>query len=86
MPQYHNPYLVAAAQLNKRAAAAFTLGTAARDNSDNYVRATVLFAAVLFLLAIAQRFKLRNIRLATTVVALALFIYASVSVAQIPRI
>jgi hypothetical protein len=84
MPQYRNPGLVAAAQLNNRAAAAFAQGTAARDNSDNYVRATVLFAAVLFLLAIAQRFKLRNIRVATTTVALALFIYAAVSVAHLP--
>lgn len=85
MRQYRNPYLVTAAQLNDRAAAAFARGTAARDNSDNYVRDTVLFSAVLFLLAIAQRFKLRNVRVATTTVALVLFVYTAVSVAQLPR-
>ena len=76
---------MAAAQLNSRAAAAFARGTAARDNADNYVRDTVLFAAVLFLVAIAQRFKLRNIRVATTIIASALLIYTAVSVAQLPR-
>jgi len=85
MPQYRNPDLVAAAQLNSRAAAAFARGTAARDNADNYVRDTVLFAAVLFLVAIAQRFKLRNIRVATTTVAFALLLYTAISVAQLPR-
>jgi hypothetical protein len=83
--QYRNPYLVEAAHLNDRAAAAFAQGTAARDNSDNYVRDTVLFAAVLFLVAIAQRFRLRTIRIATTTVALALFFYTAVSVSQLPR-
>ena len=45
----------------------------------------MLFAAVLFLVAIAQRFKLRNIRVAITTVAFALLIYTAVSVAQLPR-
>jgi hypothetical protein len=85
MPQYRNPGLVTAAQLNNRAAAAFARGTTARDNADSYVRDTVLFAAVLFLVAIAQRFKLRNIRVATTTIAFALLIYTAVSVAQLPR-
>jgi len=86
MPQYRNPDLVAAAQLNNRAAAAFAGGNTARDNSEDYVRDTVLFAAVLFLVAIAQRFKLRNVRVATTTVALVLLIYTAVSVADLPRI
>jgi len=85
MPHYRNPDLAAAAQLNNRAAAAFARGTTARDNADSYVRDTVLFAAVLFLVAIAQRFKLRNIRAATTTVAFALLIYTAVSVTQLPR-
>jgi hypothetical protein len=84
MPQYRNPNLAAASQLNNRAAAAFAQGNTARDNSDDYVRDTVLFAAVLFLVAIAQRFKLRNIRVATTTVALVLLVYAAVSVVQLP--
>jgi hypothetical protein len=85
MPQYRNPDLVTAAQLNSRAEAAFARGTAARDNANSYVRDTVLFAAVLFLVAIAQRFKLRNIRIATTTVAFAPLIYTAISAAQLPR-
>ena len=45
----------------------------------------MLFAAVLFLVAIAQRFKLRNIRVATTTVAFALLIYTAVSAVRLPR-
>jgi hypothetical protein len=85
MPQYRNPDLVAAAQLNNRAAAAFGQGNTARANSDDYVRVTVLFAAVLFLVAIAQRFKIRNIRVATTSVAFVLLVFTALSVAQLPR-
>jgi hypothetical protein len=85
MPQYRNPDLAAAAQLNDRAAAVFAQGSAARDNAETYVRDTVLFAAVLFLVAIAQRFKLRNVRVATTTVAFVLLVYTAVSVIQLPR-
>jgi hypothetical protein len=85
MPQYRNPDLVAAAQLNNRAAAVFAQGNAARDNAENYVRDTVLFAAVLFLVAIAQRFKLRNVRVATTTIAFAVLVFTAVSVIELPR-
>jgi hypothetical protein len=50
------------------------------------VRDTVLFAAVLFLVAIAQRFKIRNIRYAANALAFALLVYTTVSVVQLPRI
>ena len=43
----------------------------------------MLFAAVLFLVAIAKHFKLRNIRVATTI-GFALLIYTAVSVTQLP--
>jgi hypothetical protein len=85
MPQYRNPNLVAAEQLNNRASAAFAQGNAARENSEDYVRDTVLFAAVLFLVAVAQRFKVRNVRFATTVIAFVLLVYATISVVELPR-
>jgi hypothetical protein len=86
MPQYRNPNLVAAAELNSRASAIFAQGNTARENSEDYVRDTVLFAAVLFLVAIAQRFKIRNVRIATIAVALVLFVFTAVSVAGLPRV
>jgi hypothetical protein len=85
MPQYHNPRFAQATQLNNLAAATFALGSAARDNSDNYVRVTVLFAAVLFLVAIAQRFTIRNVRVATTTIAIALLVFAVVLAAGLPK-
>jgi hypothetical protein len=86
MPQYHNPSLESAAKLNALASATFDLGTAARDNADRYVRITVLFASVLFLVAIAQRFKVRSVRAATTTLALGLAVYTAFVLLTMPRL
>jgi hypothetical protein len=85
MPQYHNPDLAAAARLNAAASATFDAGTAARDNSERYLRDTVLFATVLFVVAIAQRFKVRAVRVTTTAIALALAGYTTVEMLTLPR-
>ncbi len=85
MPQYRNPDLERAAQLNDRAAAKFEAGTAARETSDRYVRDTVLFATVLFLLAVAQRFDWAPVRAGAVGVAIALTVFVLTSVAQLPR-
>jgi hypothetical protein len=86
MPQYRNPSFESADQLNALASTTFNQGTAARDNAERYLRATVLFATVLFLIAIAQRFKVRSVRIATTAVALGLAAYTTFAVATLPRI
>jgi hypothetical protein len=86
MPQYHNPYLAAAGRYNTAAAATFDQGTAARDNAENYLRDTVLFATVLFVVAIAQKFKVRAVRVTTTAVALGLAAYTTAAVLTLPRI
>ena len=82
MPQYRNPSFESAARLNALASATFNQGTAARDTAERYVRDTVLFASVLFLVAIAQRFKVRSVRIATTTVAFGLAAYTTVAVAD----
>ncbi len=46
----------------------------------------MLFASVLFLVAIAQRFKVRAVRIATTTVVLGLAAYTAFAVATLPRI
>lgn len=46
----------------------------------------VLFASVLFLVAIAQRFKVRSVRIATTTIAFGLAAYTTVAVATLPRV
>jgi hypothetical protein len=86
MPSYHNPNQDTANRLNAQAAASFDQGTSARDNADKYVRDTVLFAAVLFLVAVAQRFKAIRARIALGVVACGLLIFVLISVAQLPRL
>jgi hypothetical protein len=86
MPQYHNPQLERAEQLNAKATAAEEAGTHAREAADQYVRATVLFALVLFLVALSQRFKVREVRVATIATAFALLAYAISDVATLPRI
>ena len=85
MPQYRNPSLQSADRLNALASATFDQGTAARDTADRYVRDTVLFASVLFLVAIAQRFKIRSVRTATITVTLGLAAYTTFAVLTLPR-
>jgi hypothetical protein len=61
-------------------------GTAARETAEKYVRTTVLFAMVLFLVAVAQRFKLRGVRIAANGLAFALLAYALFTVSTLPRL
>ena len=57
MRQYHNASLIASAVASEKASAAFEEGTKAREHGDDYLRNTVLLATVLFLTALAGRFK-----------------------------
>ncbi len=86
MPEYHNALLEKSAKVHEEASAAFTEGTEAREISEKYVRGTVLLATVLFLIALAQRFKIRAVRMGLLFVATALMIYALVNVATYPRL
>jgi hypothetical protein len=86
MPQYINPNQQKATQLNEQAAATFEEGTKAGETADRYVRDTVLFAAVLFLIAVAQRFRLLPARITLAVIAGGLLIFVGISVVELPRI
>jgi len=86
MPEYHNAKNEQAAHLNAEATADFNEGTEARETADRYVRQTVLLATVLFLIAVAQRFRVRGVRIAADVVAVTLMIFAIVGVVVLPRI
>jgi hypothetical protein len=86
MLSYHNPNQDAANRLNAQAAATFDHGTEARENADRYVRDTVLLAAVLFLVAVAQRFNAMLARVAVGVTAVGLLTFVIVSLAQLPRL
>ena len=86
MPEYHNTETERAIALNERANEAFAAGTAARETADRYVRQTVLLATVLFLVAVAQRFRFRGVRIAASVVAGGLMVVALMGVIYLPRL
>jgi hypothetical protein len=86
MPEYHNPQTEQANKLNEQAATLEEAGTEARHTAEEYVRATVLFALVLFLVAVGQRFRLRGVRMATIAMAFGLFAYGLYNIASLPRL
>ncbi len=86
MPEYHNTKLLLADQLNRQASQAFDQGTVARENSERYVRGTVLLATILFLIALAQRFKIYFARVGLLLVATAMILYVLVNVAHYPKL
>jgi len=86
MPEYHNSKTELAAKLDAEGTAAFDRGTHDRDTAERYVRQTVLLATVLFLVAIAQRFRIRGVRIAAGILAATLMVYAVVGVIALPRI
>ena len=86
MPEYHNPHREKAEKLNAEASELFDQGTEARETSGKFVRATVLFASVLFLVAVGQRFKSHAARLAVNGIAALVLVFTVASVAGLPRV
>jgi len=85
MPQYRNHGWQRAARLERRASAVFTAGTEARHRSEEFVRTTVVFATVLFLVAVGQRFRMPGPRRGLIGVSLGLLCFALYLVATSPR-
>ena len=86
MPEYRNPQVEEGRAMIDRAHELFDEGTEARETSEQYVRLTVILATVLFLIALSQRFRVRNVRIGLLVVAGALFIYDIATIATLPRL
>ena len=84
MPQYHNAAAARAARFDRRASREFEEGTKARETGDRYLRNTVLLATVLFLTALAQKFKVFRVRLALVGVAGCLLVIALYFVVTYP--
>ena len=83
MPEYHNANLDKASELDRSAAAAFDRGNHERDISDEYVRATVLLAIVLFLTALSQRFDVVAVRVGILGLAVAAFGFSIYTIASV---
>jgi hypothetical protein len=86
MPGYANPKMEEAAHLDTEASHKFDEGTEARETGEKYVRNTVLFASVLFLVALAQRQKARGSRLAANGIAVCLLAFTLISTVTLPRL
>ena len=71
--------------LNEEATKLFNEGTHARETAEQYVRNTVLFASVLFLIALAQRATKRGIRLSVNIIAGVLLVGTTISTIVLPR-
>jgi hypothetical protein len=84
MPQYHNAAAARATRFDRQASQAFEDGTKARETGDRYLRNTVLLATVLFLTALAQKFKVFRVRLALVGVAGCLLVIALYFVVTYP--
>ena len=86
MPEYRNRRLEHSAQLNQEANITFNQGTQARVISERYVFTTLLLAAILFLITLAQRFKFRRIRQSLLLLAGIVMVYTIATLATYPRI
>ena len=84
MPDYVQANATKAAELEAQAADLINAGQAANDVSDHYVLFTVIFATVLFMGAIADRFKWYRARIAVLVIGYTVLLYGVVGVAQLP--
>jgi hypothetical protein len=84
MPQYKPPGQALAHSLGLQAEHEFELGTVARKNGDRYLRDTILLATVLFLTAVASRFRVRNVRVGLLAVSGALLVVAVAMILTYP--
>ncbi len=86
MPAYRNPFTQQAAALNEQATSLFNQGTDARETANTYARNTVLFATVLFLVVVAQRFQDRRLRRIANGIAVALLVFTVATLGTLPLI
>ncbi len=85
MPEYKNARLDRARELAGEARKQFERGVATRQTGDEYVRITVFLATVLLLTALAQRFKIRRVRIGLLGVAFVMLVFAVYFIAIFPR-
>jgi hypothetical protein len=84
MPEYKQPRATLAAAQNRKADLLYDDGSVAGSDSDNYVRATVYLATVLFLVAIAGHFRIRNVRIGVIAVGFVVLAFAVADLATLP--
>jgi len=85
VPQYKQPDLDRATQLNAEADHDYAEGATAGTNADDYVRVTVYLATVLFLVAISGHFKVRSARYGLVATGVVVLVVALGVLTTLPR-
>jgi hypothetical protein len=84
MPQYIIPQATAGTAYDRAADAAFDRGRSAGATGDKYVRVTVFFATVLFLVGISSHFAIRRARYILIGIGGAMLVFSLVELLALP--
>jgi hypothetical protein len=84
MPQYKPTGAGLSQRLDRTADAYYAAGEHAASTSDKYIRVTVIFASVLFLVGISSHFPLRGVRYGLVVLGTGLLIFAAIEILSLP--
>lgn len=84
MPEYKQPQATAATALNNKADQLYAQGSTDGSRSDDYVRITVYFATVLFLVAISGHFRVRSARIGLICVGSGILVFSVIQLASLP--
>ena len=84
MPQYKEPGLEQANELDRQAEEAFARGQTTGSDADKYIRLTVILASVLFLVGISGHFPVRAARYGLIALACVLIVFSIVQLAALP--
>ena len=86
MAEYDNHLLDQGQRIDDEATGVFTEGSDDRAIAEDYVRNSLLLAMVLVLIAMAQRFRVRQVRIAVLIVASVLIAFVLATVVRYPRL
>ena len=84
MPQYKVPGQAESARLDAAADSEYAEAEKAAEHGDDYIRATVILASVLFIIGISSHFPTRGIRIGLITVGVVLLVVAAVDIASLP--
>jgi hypothetical protein len=85
MPQYVQPELAQANQLDARADQYYSLGETAGGNADGYIRTTVFLATVLFLVGISGHFRVHAARIGLVAIGGVILVFSVILLILAPR-
>jgi hypothetical protein len=85
MPRFKAPFADQARALDTEADVFYAKGQRAAETGDQYVRATVILASVLFLVGISTQFPIRRGRYALITIGVVLLLFAGEQILSLPR-